>query len=91
MKKHLPKLLLLPILVLTSCGSGLSVRIYRGNHLTQRLERKVVDKNGRTGIQSVPSDSPRFSEFQAVHDSEMAKINKAINRCLSAGVKLDDL
>lgn len=89
--KKLSKLLVLP-LVLVACGSGLSISVYRGNHEKQRIERRVQDpKTGRVGWQYVNADDPRFSQFQAVHDSNMEKIYKAVEKCRKAGVKLDDL
>lgn len=87
--KKLNKLWILPLLV-AACGSGLNVSVYRGNHQSQRIERKVkVD--GRTGWQFVNSNDSRFSKFQCLHDSEMWKVQELYNRAKRAGVKMDDL
>lgn len=87
--KKLTKYLVLP-LVIAACGSGLSISVYRGNHVSQRIERKVK-VNGRTGTQYVNSNDPRFSQFQCLHDGEMWKVQELYNRAKKAGVKMDDL
>lgn len=79
-------------LILMACGSGLNISVYTGNHNKQRLERKVKDpKSGRTGIQYVNCSDPKFSQFKALHDGEMWKVNELYQRAKKAGVKMDDL
>lgn len=85
-------ILLFILLLVGACGSGLSIYVYRGNHHTERLERKVKDpKTGRTGTQFIRPDSTVFSEMQCLHDSEMWKVQELYNRAKKAGVKMDDL
>lgn len=75
------------LLVLTSCGSGLNIAVWKGDHKRQIVKRQL--NNGQW--QWVETSHPYFSHMQCLSDSEMWKIKELYQRARRAGVKLDDL
>lgn len=82
--------MLVTFVALVSCGSGLNISVWQGDHRAQEITRRVV-VDGRKGTQKVSTSNPYFSQLQCIANSDMWKIKELYQRARRAGVQMDDL
>lgn len=80
------KYFILGVLFFGCASNGLDIAVFRGNHLKQRLERQVT-VDGKKKFEVIYPTDPVFSDMQAVHITDLQKMQRFYNACIRAGVK----
>lgn len=70
-------------------AAGIDVAIFRGDHIQQRLERQVVVDGKKKWEVIYPTDDV-FSDMQCMHKYDAQRAQKYVNKCMKAGVPVDD-